>query len=85
MAKRIIENRRMHDTNIMKNVVRVPTKQEFSWPDNVVRTFKERESIIAALQVFLQINQANLKLEGRDREKDRALVESATLVLGRIG
>lgn len=85
MANRIIENRRMNDTNIMKNTPRAPDKQEFTWPPETVRTFEEREAVVAALEAFIQINQANLRLQGRDEKKDQALVETAMRVLGRVG
>ncbi len=85
MGRRIIENRRVNDTNIQKNGPRKAPQQEFVWPSSVVRTFQEREAVIAALQVFLQIQRTNLKLQGRDHEDDQALVGAAMLVLGRIG
>lgn len=86
MGKRIIiDNRRPPDSNVSKNKLGIrPEIQEITLPPEIVRSREELDSMIAALEVFIQITETGLILEGRDYEADAALLPSVRTLLGRF-
>ena len=84
MGTRVFNNKRTHDTNIQKNSFRVPEGQAFTLPSDIVQDIREKDAIVAALQVFQQITERGLKLPDRDFAADEDLLVPAQRVLGRL-
>ena len=85
MGQRIIHNKRPHDHNIQRNYATNQTEvQEFVLPSDLIRTLEERDALVSALEVFVKVTEAGLRLPGRSFTEDHQRLPLMRRLLGKF-